>query len=263
MKALIPLVLCGLNVALLVSNCMLAGVLRTATRGAMAGRAEREALQKETRHLEVVRARLEDKLSLFSRLSLGALPEAPREQPATPTLATRLETVPDERSELLSMALLSPEDWAHLKDLRSRMPPILREDLLLGGDVSALLADGGWNPRRRALESDEKEELQRLMEEYRFFARTAPYERGAELAREARRMREAGAYVDLQLDADAHVPGLTVSFGERPPDRPEIKRIFYFSPEDYPHLYHEQKVEQQQSFRAFVEAYYLINGAVR
>ena len=98
------------------------------------------------------------------------------------------------------------------------------------------------------------------MADYRFFSRIAPQQRVLqEVLPEVERMRQNQAYLDFPIDAVVDYPGITISHGEMPMDRPGYKRIYFFDPEDYPELYHKQKVEEERACEAYVKVYHSVN----
>ena len=39
-----------------------------------------------------------------------------------------------------------------------------------------------------------------------------------------------------------------------------MARLYYFYPEDYPELAHQERVEQERGLKTFLEVYYRLNG---
>jgi hypothetical protein len=265
-KTSLVLALLALNLFLLVTNGMLSEALRKAKGFESRRETETEVLRTETKRLEALRARLEDKLHRMAPDG-QAVPIERAQAPTPAASGADVEAGEDagaafDKPDLLAIPLMTPAEKEYIQGLRSEMPPILSEAGLLSGDIDDLLQDKDWNPRGRSLSPKEKEELIRLGREYHFFARLAPYERvQKEILPEVSRMKETGGYVDLPVDADAHIPGVTISHGEMPQDKPGFMRIYYFHSEDYPLLYHKQKVEKERALEVFVKAYHLINGS--
>jgi hypothetical protein len=189
-------------------------------------------------------------------------PDVPAVQ-AEPEPSAAEETSPEHRqlSALADVPELTPEEMAHLKSLRSEMPRQLGDGSLLQGDVDALLKDPAWNPDGSVLTAEERAALEELVRDFRFFARAVTRHRVENLIRpEVERLRELGAYVEIPASArSVSVPGVTISFGELSHDDPKMRRIYYFQPQDYPALYHLQRLERQRSYEAFVKIYHTIN----
>ena len=53
--------------------------------------------------------------------------------------------------------------------------------------------------------------------------------------------------------------GVHVSHAEDS-DTPGMARLYYFYPEDYPELAHQERVEQERGLKTFLEVYYRLNG---
>jgi hypothetical protein len=71
---------------------------------------------------------------------------------------------------------------------------------------------------------------------------------------------DAGAFVEYpQGKAAPSVDGVNVSHAE-PSDTPGMERIYYFYPEDYPELAHQDRVERERGLETFLEVYRQLNN---
>ena len=92
-------------------------------------------------------------------------------------------------------------------------------------------------------------------------ARISPIERLKKYVEpEIEILREAGAYVEYPRDrGPPAIEGVNVTHAEES-DTPDMARLYYFFPQDYPELAHQASVEQERGLETFLEIYYRLNG---
>jgi hypothetical protein len=165
-----------------------------------------------------------------------------------------------ERPDPAAIPPLSPEELEALWDVRRSMPVDLNDAVLIHGDVETVLEDAHWNPKQRKLSAQERGELARLLSDYRYFARLSIMERTMRgVLPEIPKLRELGAFLEYaESEAPPAVDGVKISHAERS-DRPGYRRIYYFTHDAFPALYHQQRVEEERSLETFVRIYQLIN----
>ena len=148
----------------------------------------------------------------------------------------------DDLPRPLELPVLSNEEWDELQEAFRSLPP-LREEVLLRGDPDAVLADAAWNPdgagvvgRKNTWRSN------RLVRDYRFYARVAPVERLETLIRPLLPlMRSSGAYVKIQPgDPEPPLPEeVSVTHGvlDKATGRFEW---YFFWPSEHVDIYHSR-----------------------
>jgi hypothetical protein len=169
-------------------------------------------------------------------------------------------SVRHERPVPADIPLMSPEEIAAVRERRRHMPSKLDDALLIQGDAESVIQNPLWNPTGRDLTEKERDELGRLMSDYRYFSRLSLMERVNLVVKpEIPRMREQGDYLEYKIgETPPRLEGVTIAHST-PADRPGYRRIYCFPPETYPDLYHQEQVEQERALERFVEIYSLIN----
>lgn len=263
MKYALSIVVVVTMTVLSFSNLWLSSAFRTLSAQRSTAGTESERLRKAIVRLEQVRVQWEARLSAGS--TPGTAAQASGEVTEKETLLTAGATIGDYQvPDLSQIADLTPEEKDYLDSLRSEMPKTLGEGLLLQGDVDALLQDPGWNPSGSVLTDEERTALEKLLKDYRFFARKVMEHRVKDLQRpEVDRLRAIGAYVENAVNEQpVPIPDVSISHGEVSPENPDRRRIYYFPPQDYPELYRLQRIERQRSYEAFVKIYHAINRSL-
>lgn len=235
--------------------------------------AERDALARERLRIAAQRARLEDRLSLLAGVAGlrldgrhgdtesrdGAGDAADGADPAAWWDEARVDPV-HEKPDPLAIELLDEQELQEIRRYREQaMPPRPSEGVLLTGDVDAVLGDPDWNPESVSLSREKRAELARLMSDYRYFSRVSLMERHRMVQPEVARLREVGAYVEYPSDDPPAAPGELAMSHAEPSDREGYRRMYYFFAEDYPDVYHQSRVEQEQALRVFVDIHRLIH----
>ncbi len=260
-SAWIAVVLSVLCLGLMASNMWICWTVKT-----VADRRFDDARQRFSLQLDALRgqtARLSDAVSRLGALAdtgRSASPAvggtdtaaAPSAREAQAELPSDKGKIPDPRS----IPLLTEEEKERLRSFRLRMKG-LPDEPLQRGDV----ADKSWNSRGAQLGEEEREQLARALEDYRFFSTVSRERRFKEVVEpELARLREAGAYVEYEKGSPPPaIDGVSISSAEPSPDGQKF-RLYYFYPEDYESLYHWARVEEERAWEASVRAFVLING---
>lgn len=166
------------------------------------------------------------------------------------------------RPDIDKIEYLSQEEWESLDakwqgiDINAKKASITFER---GVDVDTVLADPHWNPRGRALSLDERIQLAVQLRNLKFFARTLPLE-GLHtiILPEADKKRALGNYIEY-TGPPPPLPPNAIAHAEVT-DVEGVSRIFHFVEQEYPDLYHQLRLEQEQTLKTKVEIYELING---
>jgi hypothetical protein len=192
----------------------------------------------------------------------GATPEGPP-FPQDPKIENLVQSYgPWERPRPIEIPRLQPEEVKHLVRERAQLPRELNDGVLLQGDLDLVLGDALWNPVRREMDGATRRELARLLMDYKYFTRLSPMERFRKyIEPEIPRLRDAGAYLEYAAtEGPPLLEGVYVSHAE-PSDKPGVKRIYYFHPQDYPELAHHERVEVERGLETFLHIYDLINSS--
>ena len=252
------------------------------------GHARNEAhaeLEREVGRLAVQNARLTDSLARLAEIatshasqtldrtstdSQGVTPPAAGSssadaidiaRPRTDLPKLYAEIGVDDLPRPLEIPLMSEDEWQELSEAFRSLPP-LREEVLLRGDPAAVLADAAWNPDDRELPGEEYLALERLVRDYRFFARVAPVERLETLIRPLLPlMRANGAFVEFQNgDPEPPVPdGVSVTHGVLDKGSGRFEWYFFW-PSEHADIYHHDTVSRERRRETFVTVWELING---
>ena len=159
------------------------------------------------------------------------------------------------------MERLSEGALQDIRAYRDTMPLRLNVHLVDSGDVESLLEDPTWNPDGRTVDQAARDELARIMSEYRYFSRIAPLERVAQGIKPVLpSLRAAGRYLEYPMtEAPPAIEGVAISHAETS-DTPGYYRIYYFVRQDYPELYHHYNVSHEQQLRIPVNIFRVIQG---
>jgi hypothetical protein len=131
----------------------------------------------------------------------------------------------------------------------------------MGVDVDTVLARPEWNPTGRALSLDERIELTLQLQNLKYFATSLPFESLHDIVLpEADRKRALGEYVEYD-EPPPMPPGVSYSHGEATGVE-GVSRMYYFTEDEYPDLYHRWNVGNEQKLKARVAIYEIINGRI-
>jgi len=222
---------------------------------------ERARLASEVEKLqEVLRGMGEARSVDGSAVSTETATDAGNEDPELASLFA--DFADSERPDPASIPRLTPEAMNDMIKQRMDLPRDMAGEVLLAGDVDAVLENRQWNPTGRSLEGEERAKLEGLLKRYRYFARLSPIERFKKYVEpQVPLLREAGAFIEYPAnEGPPAIEGVYVSHAETS-DRAGMLRLYYFYPEDYPQLAHQERVEQERGLETYLEVYSLLNPA--
>lgn len=263
----ITLMLVALNVVLVFNNGFLADAMKSLGRAQTAE--ERREIRKDWEKIASERAMIGTQIRKLSELLAQMLHSSRVVEPVWAAdsgefdVDAKFDEVSEEgaseRPNPTDIAVLSKDEMDILRQLRKEMPRFMDVNLMLHGDVDAVLGSSSWNPEQADLDGARRAELKAYMSDYRYFARLSQMELAHKMKSEVEHLRQSGAFVEYKASERAPaIKGISLSFAEAS-DRPGYVRLYYFYPEDYPELYHQQRVSEQRQLETVINAYHLIN----